>query len=227
VGNSKLDPVRTAQFSTGLSYLPTEGVTLGVEGFYKLLWDNVVAGEDADDPKFVNDGTGRIYGFEASAQVQPVNARYSGILSYTLLESERRDHPDDPYRRFDYQQTHGLALALLYLWPRGWDVGASFRYYTGNPYTPVVGRLFNPTGRNYRPVYGAVNSARNPAFNRLDLRVQKTWQASKHSTTLYLDVQNALNQRSQEAYFYNYDYTRKAKVHGLPVIPAIGVRGQF
>jgi TonB family protein len=227
VGNPALEPIRTAQFAAGVTYQPLEGVKLGLEGFYKAIWNNVVGALDPDDPRFVNDGVGRVYGMEASAQVQPVSARYAGILSYTLLNSERRDHPGSEWRKFDYQQTHGLSLALLYLFNRGWDVGLAYRHFTGNPYTPVTGRVLDTTDRSYRPIYGAVNSARNPPFNRLDLRVQKTWKASRHSTTLYLDLQNALNTRNQEAFFYNFDYTQKEVVNGLPIIPALGVRGQF
>jgi hypothetical protein len=227
VGNTKLEPIRTAQFATGVSYLPADGVKLGLEGFYKHIWNNVVGAVEPEQPKFINDGIGRVYGMEASAQVQPVNARYSGILSYTLLNSERKDHPDSLWRKFDYQQTHGLTLAALYVFNRGWDIGLAFRYFTGNPYTPITGRVLNTTDRSYRPIYGAVNSGRNPAFNRFDLRIQKTWKARKHSTTLYLDVQNTLNHKNQEAFFYNFDFTQKAVVNGLPIIPAIGVRGQF
>ncbi|MFT3924103.1 MAG: TonB family protein [Myxococcales bacterium] len=227
VGNPKLDPIRSAQFSTGLNYQLAAGVRLGLEGFYKNIWDNVVSSVQPNQPKFINDGIGRVYGLEASAVVLPVTSRYSGLLSYTLLNSERKDHPGMDFRRFDYQQTHGLTAALMYLLPRGWDVGLTVRYFTGNPYTPVTGRVLNLTSRSYRPIYGAVNSGRNPAYNRLDLRIQKTWKARKHSTTLYLDVQNALNHKNQEAFFYNYDFTAKRVVNGLPIIPAIGVRGQF
>ncbi|MDB4977204.1 MAG: TonB family protein / TonB-dependent receptor, partial [Myxococcaceae bacterium] len=154
-------------------------------------------------------------------------ARYTGIFSYTLLNSERKDHADLPWRKFDYQQTHGLTLALLYVLPRGWEAGVAARYYTGNPYTPIVGRVFNATDRSYQQLLGSVNSARSPSYNRIDLRVQKTWQARRHTTTLYLDIQNVLNHHNQEAVFYNYDSTRRGVVHGLPIIPALGVRGQF
>jgi TonB family protein len=116
---------------------------------------------------------------------------------------------------------------LTYTLPRSIDLGAAFRYYTGNPFTPVIGRAFNASERDYVSLFGPVNSARNPAYMRLDVRIQKTWKASRHTTTLYLDVQNATNRKNQEAFFYNYDQTRRSVVNGLPIIPAIGVRGQF
>jgi TonB family protein len=227
VGNPELEPIRTAQFAGGVSHQPLEGVKLGLEGFYKLILNNVVGALEPDEPIFNNDGVGRVYGMEASAQVQPVRARYAGIASYTLLNSERKDHPETVWRKFDYHQTHGLSVAFLYLFNRGWDVGLAYRHFTGNPYTPVTGRVLDTTDRSYRPIYGAVNSARNPAFNRLDFRVQKTWKAQKYTATLYLDVQNALNTRNQEAFFYNFDFTEEEVVSGLPIIPALGMRGQF
>ncbi len=227
IGNTHLKPILNAQFSNALAYEPVEGVKLGLEGFYKQIWRNVVTGETAAEPKYTNAGIGRIYGLEVSSQVQPTGAHYTGILSYTLLNSERKDHPDLPWRKFDFQQTHGLTLALLYQFPRGYEIGGAVRYYTGNPYTPIDGRVFNATSRAYQPLFGAVNSARNSAFNRVDLRLAKTWTTRRETITFYLDIQNLLNHQNQEAVFYNYDRTQRGVVHGLPIIPALGVRGQF
>jgi TonB family protein len=227
IGNIHLDPIRTAHFSSSLYWMPTDGLKFGLEGFYKLIWDNVTAGQDANDPAYTNDGQGRIYGGEVSAEVHPKDSHFTGILSYTLLSSERQDHVGLAWRSFDYEQTHGLTVALLYQLPRNWEVGAALRYYTGNPYTPITGRVYNATDRSYQQLLGQVNSARNPAFNRVDFRIQKTWQGRRNTITLYLDVQNLLNHKNQEAVFYNYDYTRQGVVNGLPIIPAIGVRGQF
>jgi TonB family protein len=227
IGNAELDPLHTAHFSTGLQWLPRDGLKLGVEGFYKLIWDNVVVGQGGSEPAFTNRGSGRIYGGELSGQLQPAGARYAAILSYTLLRSERKDADAALWRKFDYDQTHGLTFAFMYSLPRSIDLGAAFRYYTGNPYSSVIGRTFNASERDYVSLFGPVNGARNPAYMRLDARIQKTWKGSRHTTTLYLDVQNATNRKNQEAFFYNYDQTRRGVVNGLPIIPAIGVRGQF
>ena len=109
----------------------------------------------------------------------------------------------------------------------GWDLSSTFRYVTGNPMTPVKDSTYNANVDIYRPVYGGVNSERNPAFHRLDLRIEKTWQVSTGSLAAYLDLQNAYNHRSQEGRTHNYNFTQSKAIPGLPVIPSIGFRGEI
>jgi len=40
-------------------------------------------------------------------------------------------------------------------------------------------------------------------------------------------VQNVYWAQNVEGFSYNYNYTRRTKVTGLPIIPSIGVRGEF
>jgi hypothetical protein len=41
-----------------------------------------------------------------------------------------------------------------------------------------------------------VNSARNPMFKRLDLRVEKQWHPGRYLIALYLDLQNVTTPRT-------------------------------
>jgi hypothetical protein len=50
----------------------------------------------------------------------------------------------------------------------------------------------------------------------------KSWQMSA-----YLDVQNAYNHQNVEGILYNYNYTQRSYVTGLPIIPSLGVRAEF
>jgi hypothetical protein len=98
---------------------------------------------------------------------------------------------------------------------------------SGNPYTPVVGRINDLSTGVYRPVYGAVNSDRNPFFHRLDVRVQKRFEIGDFRLTVYIDVQNVYNATNREGVSYNYDYTQSSDIAGLPIIPSLGVRGEL
>ena len=228
IGNPNLGPIHTAHLGAGVDYAPLEGMRFGVEGFYKPIWDNVVAGQTSTDAVYTNAGIGRIYGMEVSASIQPLASRkYFAYLSYTLLRSERRDHADQPWRSYDYDQTHMLNAVFSYFLPHGWEVGAAVRYFTGNPYAPVASRVWNATQSSYQPIIGAINSLRNPSYNRIDLRVQKTWQMRAWKLCFFVDIQNLLNHKNQEAVFYSYDFTLRAPVHGLPIIPALGLRAEF
>ena len=70
-------------------------------------------------------------------------------------------------------------------------------------------------------------SARNPAFSRLDLRIQKSWTFSKWSLAVHLDVQNVFNAENREGFRYSYDYRRREGTPGLPILPVLGLRGEL
>jgi TonB family protein len=225
LGNPHLEPARAQHYGFGVEQDVGARLKVTFEGFYKrlnhLIVNSPVPGEHLD-----NDGVGRIYGAEASAKLRPT-AKSSGFVSYTLSRSERRDHADEPWRLFSWDQTHILTVAGAYRLGRSWDLSATFRYVTGNPITPVVGGVYNARTDLYTPIYGAVNSERAAAFNRLDLRVEKSWRVRSGSIAAYLDVQNALNRKNEEGRTYNFDYSQVGVVSGLPLIPSLGVRGEF
>jgi hypothetical protein len=90
-----------------------------------------------------------------------------------------------------------------------------------------VGSVYDARTDLYTPVYGAINSQRSRAFNRLDLRLEKSWQVRSGAVAAYLDVQNALNRKNEEGRAYNFDYSEVGVISGLPLIPSVGVRGEF
>ena len=173
-----------------------------------------------------NDGIGRIYGAEFSARLRP-SAKTTGFVSYTLSRSERRDHPGEAWRLFNWDQTHILTLAGAYRVGQHWDLSGTFRYVTGNPYTPVAASVYNANTDTYKAVYGAVNSARSDAFHQLDLRVERTWNIRSGRLAAYLDVQNVYNHQADEGRTYNFDYSRSGVIPGLPIIPSLGLRGEI
>jgi TonB family protein len=225
IGNPNLKPAHALHTSIGAEYAPLEELDLGVDAFYKHLYDRVVGTEGGAPPFFVNDGSGRIHGLELLAKIRPT-ARTYGFLAYTLSRSERRDH-DDAWRLFDYDQTHNLSVAAHQELGAGWRTGARFRLVSGNPMTPVVGSVYNANVGVYQPLFGAVNSERNPMFHQLDLMVEKTWRLGIVDLSAYLDLQNAYNAQNQEGFEYSYDYTRKRSYSGLPIFPNLGVRGEL
>lgn len=227
LGNPDLTPMGSFHAGAGFEYDLADGMQVGMEGFYKRLWDRVVATENNEPPFFTNEGKGRIYGLEVSGRVQPKGRPYFGFLSYTLSRSERKDRGNEPWRLFDFDQTHILSVAGVYQFGGGWEAGATFRFVSGNPYTPIEGGVFNANTQSYNAVLGAVNSARNPNFNRLDLRVEKAWEFESWKLAAYLDVQNVYNATNPEGRFYNYDYTKSSTVPGLPIIPSLGLRGEM
>ncbi len=226
IGNPNLRPPRAEHYGLGVEQQLGERLLLTLEGFHKRLRHLIVESSTPGE-NLNNDGIGRIWGAEASARLAP-SKHTTGFLSYTLSRSRRNDHRQaDQWRLFSWDQTHILTVASSLRLGRGWDLSGTFRYVTGNPLTPVVGSTYNANVDLHRPVYGGVNSARNPAFHRLDLRLEKTWQVGSGNLAAYLDVQNAYNHRSEEGRTYNYNYSQSKAIPGLPVIPSLGIRGEI
>jgi hypothetical protein len=142
------------------------------------------------------------------------------------MRSERRDAGSD-FRLFDRDQTHLFAASGVYRLGRGWELGSTARATSGAPYTPVTSATYDATYDVYRPRLGAPTSARNPAYFRLDVRVQKTWTFNAWSLAVYLDVQNATNAPNRDGFNYSYDYRVREGTRGLPILPILGIRGEL
>jgi hypothetical protein len=72
-----------------------------------------------------------------------------------------------------------------------------------------------------------LNSERLPPFHQLDVRLDKRWILDNWVLTAYLDVQNVYNHANPEGYSYNFDSTDRKVRQGLPIIPVLGLRGEF
>lgn len=200
------------------------GLHIEVQGFYKDLRNLVVS--DAEKI-YGNEGLGRVYGGELLLR-QPLWHGLWGFVAYTLSRSERRDHPDEPWRLFRFDQTHILTAVLTYELPWGLVAGVRFRYVTGNPTTPVVGGYRNVAGQFYEAVSGEVNSVRLPDFHQLDLRVDKTFLLKRFRLGLFLEVQNLYNRKNAESLIYGgRQLYQEGRVVGLPIFPNLGVRFDY
>jgi hypothetical protein len=106
---------------------------------------------------------------------------------------------------------------------RGFEVGSRFRFATGYPRTEVMGAAYDARVDGFQPIFGAHNSTRIPSFYQLDARVAKVIKfSSSSSVEVYLDVQNVTNRKNPEELVYNYNYSKKSYITGLPILPVIG-----
>ena len=72
-----------------------------------------------------------------------------------------------------------------------------------------------------------MNTGRLAAFNQLDLRVDKTFLFQRWMLKVYLDITNVYNNPNVELNQPSYDFTRRATLTGLPIIPSFGIRAEF
>lgn len=99
---------------------------------------------------------------------------------------------------------------------------------TGNPYTPYTAGAVDLDAGAYAALSGArLNSARVGAFHQLDLRLEKQWAFELWKLSAYLELRNAYNPSNPEAIAYNYDYSQRKPIAGLPILPVLGLRGEL
>ena len=203
---------------------------------------------------WANTGTGQTYGFELLLRRRPqAEGDFYGWVAYTLSHSVRRDVPVGA-RYFEqlangaqiltpypatasqeylspFDQTHILTIIGQWTLPKGFECGFRFRLVSGNPTTPQErGRIFADLDADaYVDDLAAVprNSTRFGTFNQLDVRVDKTFVYDLWKLTAYVEVMNVYNQKNPEAYQYDYRYRQKVAVTLLPIIPVVGVKGEF
>ncbi len=228
-GNPYLLPERSLQTSIGVGQRIVDGVSLDVTAFYKDLTRQAISNSTSSyDPaaaRYTSTGTGRIYGLETLLKVA-IGDSFSGWLAYSYQRSLRTDPPTAQVP-FDFDQPSNLTVLGTYQLGRGWSAGARFRLVSGNPYTPVVGSVFDSSTGVFVPVYGENNADRLAAFWAIDLRIDKVWTFKDWTLTLYLDTQNVTNRKNQEGWTYNYDYTDKTPTTGLPILPILGLKGEW
>ncbi|MEZ4224369.1 MAG: TonB-dependent receptor [Polyangiaceae bacterium] len=223
---------RSIHYSLGIEQELSRQIELSVEGFYKDM-TQLVSRNPAATGGFAynNDGLGSAIGMETLLKYKP-DARFFGWLAYTLSRSVRQDGPDDEEYLFQFDQTHNLTVLGSYRLGRGWEFGARFRVVSGPLTTPVLKppalpALYAADSGSYTQLQGEPFSRRLPLFHQLDMRVDKRWQFQDWNLSAYLDLQNVYNNQAVEALVYNYDFSQETFQTGLPIIPSVGLRGEF
>ncbi len=220
------------QQSLGVELALPELFELDLTGYYNSYRDQIEVGrvvsqggQTEQSAAFTNEGEGRSYGLELMLRHR-TQSGFFGWVAYTLSRSERRRW-DGEWELYGFDQTHILSAVGSYDLGRGWTVGARFRLVSGIPYTPVDSAVFDADTQRWNPVAGSPMSARNALFHQLDLRVDKLFVFDRWKLTTYLDLQNAYNQQNTEMTVYNYDYSERKAITGVPILPSLGVKGEF
>ncbi|MFH2007993.1 MAG: TonB-dependent receptor [bacterium] len=241
-GNPNTKHERSLHASLGLAWQARQSLSMEMTGFVKYLWRRIAGtsmlvwrdGEVVRE-NVANQGKGRIFGGEILIKKKPDRdcpkwlklQKCFGWISYTILRSERQDEPGGNWRLFDFDQTHILTIVLSGAWPGGWELGIRFRLASGNPTTFYQGGIYDADGDNYLGLPGQQNAERLPLFHQLDIRLDKKFVFKKWMLSIYLDIQNVYNYQASEFVVYNFNYTEKSYLKGLPIIPSIGVKGAF
>jgi hypothetical protein len=278
-----LEAEQATHYVLGLDRMLTEEWQVRVEGYYKRFSDLIVrervqgvsyisepvAGgnlrypsgwtppvvviDDSSTTIPVNDSQGEAYGVEILLQKigGTKDSRLNGWVSYALAWANRyRYGATVP---FNFDQRHTLNIVLNYR-PNDWlELGASFRFGSGFPYTPAVG--FGPlivmrkdsTGTAQPAIatniFGETlftidrggddndNTAHLPPYHRLDLRgtVYANWWGLDWA--FYLDIVNVYNHSNILSRSFRVDKEKieltTRDVSMLPILPTLGFNVRF
>jgi hypothetical protein len=227
-GNPLLNLSTALHVSFGTAFKITGTLSCELVGFFKRLSDLPSRNEAGTPPlaqAIVQEGLGRSYGGQILLR-QELFKGFFGWVTYSLSRSERRDHMDRDWRLFDYDQTHVLGVVASYEY-HGWVAGVRFRYTSGMPRTPVIGSFYDVRDDQYQPIFGRQNSIRIPDFVQLDVRLEKTFTFRRVQLNVFADIQNVTNRANPEEIAYNYNFTKRAYIIGLPVLSVVGLRFQW
>lgn len=242
-GASNLDPLfgnpeeplqRAFQSSVGVEKKLTDAINFDVTGFFNRRYqlaapaNELVRQSDGTLKRVLVQpyGLGRAYGLEVLLRHE-ITEHFFGWVAYTLSWSEERDRKNEDYSAATFDQRHILTLIAQYKFGNGWELGGRYRLTSGIPTTPVVDSTYDADTQSYHPIYGPAGSAREPTFNQLDVRVDKSWLFDRWTLGVYLDIQNVLNTTNQEGLIYDYRYRGTEQIPGIPFLPTLGVKGSF
>jgi TonB family protein len=233
-GNPDLGPERALQFSGGFEWMFLAGLSLDAQVFH-IIKDGLVTPSDEvtvnDDGtqtplRYKGQGQGRSTGMELLVKYRPKGPFY-GWVSYTLSKTEYQFQPDEAYALSPFDQTHIISAVGSLKLGRGWETGLRYRYVTGNPDTPVNGGALVADKGAFVPLIGGINTVRQPAFQQLDFRVEKTWTFDAWAVSSYIDIQNITNHANTEFKVYDYRFRKSWQVPGIPFFPTLGITGRW
>ncbi len=237
VRNPALVPQRSWQSSAGVEANLPWGIETRLTGFYTRMYNlqrsssDIVEGPNGPQrANVVDDGQGRSYGMEVLIRRRLERGVY-GWISYTLSRSERFLEGGVPVP-FPFDQTHVLNFAGSWDINRRWRLGARFQLATGNPQRRVTGGFFDADVDRFRPTYAprqadGSDTERLPVFHQLDVRVDYRFRWGPLRMSAYLDVINAYFAQNTEGFLYQYDFARRTNFPGLPILPALGLMGEY
>ncbi len=227
-GNPGLTTQKAVHYVLGYSHDFHTDVTLTIEGYYKKLWDLVVAG---GEQTFDDAGTGRVYGGEIFLQ-RKLSRDFFGWVSYGYSVSQRDDHDGQGEYRFNYDRTHIVNVILSCRIVSWFQAGVKWRYATGLPVTKIIGSRYDADQGEYFPIYSSdYNGDRLPAYHKLDIRFDFFADMGGAKWNFYIEFLNAYNSPNVYDRSFNqrqpYSGDNPSDIQDLPFLPYLGIEVRF
>jgi hypothetical protein len=237
-GSSHLLPARAEHFTATLEQRIGEHLRFRMEAFQRndrnLLFQpfedaRLIGGTISPDywqSPITNTLTGVTKGAEVFLQRRTANG-WTGWVSYTFSRSEMRDTLAGIRFPSDQDQRHTINTYLSYRLRPSVNLSGKLSYGSG---FPVPGFLTMQGGEYY--LAAERNLVRLPAYQRLDVRMNKSKTFEHAKMTIFVEAVNVLNHSNYRFDSYNsYDPTTGQAYISLskmfPILPSAGMTLEF
>lgn len=229
-----LEPERADHYVIGLEGNITEQLSTNVQTYYKAFNSLVTYNRDkvdAFDPDYVN-GKGKAYGIEFSVRYGIPLFDFYGFYALGWTHVDNRGFVYAPR----YDRRHHLNLLGVVHPLEGFDVTARWEFGSGFPFTQTIGyfdrlrlsgTLPGPfeyeTGEPFA-ILGPKNSARLPAYHRLDLSAAYRFTiAGTFGGSAGIHLLNLYNSKN----IFYFDRKTGRRVNMLPFFPTAMVSLEY
>ena len=201
--------------------------SLVIEPYYKTFKDLAISDEVNE---YESVGKGEAYGVDVTYRKKV--DRFDIIAAYTFVKAKRQLNTNSSKKyRFEGDIPHTLQVNASYKLDNDWRVASLFKFNSGKPYTPIVGKeKADYNGQEYnRPLYGTPYSKRMPSSYDLDIQIGKTFNYSNSSLEVAFELMNvnALFKQNIDSYRYNDDYERDGEYEQMGFLPAFHLTYRF
>jgi outer membrane cobalamin receptor len=151
-------------------------------------------------------------------------------FTYTLARSEWGNAQQMFLRNFD--QLHAFSLANTIRFAKDWDVGATYAYHSGQPFT--LQNWNREQAGTWVLTEGPLNGARLPDYHRLDVRLRRHFRFDDWRMSVYAEGLNLTNHDNVLWYSWALEPGAGGGVHpvrsvrtGMPMLPSLGIEVEF
>jgi hypothetical protein len=209
-------PARSQQLAVGADHAIAGRWEVGVEGWAKRMRELVV---QEPDGTLRGHQDGEAAGVELTSRYRLRDVFFASA-ALTVGRSVRGG------RTADFDQPWATNLVASWDVAPTWNLGVRYRAAAGLPYTPVVDGTYDAATDTYLPVFGEVNGARYPTYQKLDVRAQKTMWWGRTKVEAYGELWWVPAGANTMYQAYRYDYDAVAPVRGPTFLPLVGIRGE-
>lgn len=218
VNKDNLKYIHVNHYVLGFEFNTKAKIKASVEGFYKQYYNYPITlnegislaskgndfGAVGDEP-LISDGKGRAYGIEALFTANDIK-KFNIYAVFTYFISEFTDI-QGKYVSSSWDNRFILNLTASRKFKYDWLVSARWRLIGGSPYTPIDEyvssqiQIWDVRNQPYLD-YTKFNTLRLGNYHQLDIRVDKEFAWKNFDITIYLDIQNVYNFKSESEPIY-------------------------